>query len=274
MSNAGKTVGTGPAKAEGEKAHPRAGEEGMTNFGFRRVPAREKAILVRDHFDTVARTYDLMNTLLSFGIHYFWKGTAVETLGLKEGDSVLDVCGGTGDLSVLAAQRIGPSGRIVLYDINRAMMQAGRCKPRHAAERRRILYVQGDAERAAFASGSFDAAMVGFGIRNLTNREEGLREIHRVLKPGGRFVCLEFSRPMTAWFRVLYDFYSFRIMPLLGRLIAGSRQAYTYLPESIRLFPSPKELSDILEEIGFQGICYQRLTNGIACVHSGWKRES
>ena len=145
------------------------------------------------------------------------------------------------------------------------MMEAGKRKSTHAAERKRIRYVQGDAERAAFASGSFDAAMVGFGIRNLTNREEGLREIYRVLKPGGRFVCLEFSQPTAPWFRFLYDFYSFRIMPILGRLFAGSRQAYTYLPESIRLFPVPAELSGILEEIGFQGICYRRLTNGIAC---------
>jgi demethylmenaquinone methyltransferase/2-methoxy-6-polyprenyl-1,4-benzoquinol methylase len=245
----------------------------MTHFGFRRVPTREKAILVRNHFDTVAKTYDGMNTLLSFGIHYLWKRTTIELLGLKEGDSVLDICGGTGDLSIRAAKRIGPSGRIVLYDINRAMMEAGRGKSTHAAERSRILYVQGDAERAAFHSGCFDAAMVGFGIRNLTNREEGLREIHRVLKPGGRFVCLEFSQPTAAWFRFLYDYYSFHIMPFLGRLFAGSRQAYTYLPESIRLFPSPAELTGILEEIGFQEVCYRRLTNGIACVHLGVKDE-
>ena len=132
----GKTVWRGPEKVEGRTAPPPAGEEGMTHFGFRRVPAGEKATLVRNHFDTVAKTYDRMNTLLSFGIHYLWKRTTIELLGLKEGDSVLDVCGGTGDLSVLAAKRIGPSGRIVLYDINRAMMEAGRYKSTHAAERK------------------------------------------------------------------------------------------------------------------------------------------
>ncbi len=268
MSDTAKSVKTGP----GEGTPPPAPEEGMTNFGFRRVPAHEKGTLVRDHFDAVAKRYDLMNTLLSFGIHYLWKRTALELLRLKEGESILDVCGGTGDLSVLAAKRVGPDGRIVLYDINRAMMEAGRYKSTHTAERQRVLYVQGDAERTALASDSFDAAMVGFGIRNLTNREEGLREIHRCLKPGGRFVCLEFSQPTAAWFRLLYDFYSFHIMPILGRLIAGSQQAYTYLPESIRLFPTPKELSGILEEIGFREVCYRRLTNGIACVHSGVKR--
>jgi len=269
-----KVAGIVPERVEGWTAPPPAGEEGMTHFGFRRVPTCEKVTLVRNHFDTVAKKYDSMNTLLSFGIHYLWKRTAIELLGLKEGESVLDVCGGTGDLSVHAARRIGPSGKIVLYDINRAMMEVGRYKSTHTEERSRILYVQGDAERAALASGSFDAVIVGFGIRNLTNREKGLSEIHRVLKPGGRFVCLEFSRPTAPWFRFLYDFYSFRIMPILGCLFTGSRQAYTYLPESIRLFPSPVEFSGILEEIGFQEVCYRRLTNGIACVHSGVKRES
>jgi demethylmenaquinone methyltransferase / 2-methoxy-6-polyprenyl-1,4-benzoquinol methylase len=258
-----KTLWTGSEKEE----------RGITHFGFRRVPTGEKVTLVRDHFDTVAKKYDLMNTLLSLGIHYLWKRTAIELLELKEGHSVLDVCGGTGDLSVLAAKRIGVSGRIVLYDINQAMMEAGRRKSTHAAERNSVLYVQGNAEQAAFPSCSFDAAMVGFGIRNLTNREDGLREMYRVLKPGGRFVCLEFSQPTAAWFRFLYDFYSFHIMPFLGRLIVGSRQAYTYLPESIRLFPSPGELSGILGEIGFRRVAYRRLTNGIACVHWGIKSE-
>ena len=237
------------------------------------VPCGEETERVRAHFDAVAKRYDLMNTLLSFGIHYLWKRTAVRLLELREGESFLDICGGTGDLSVIAARRIGPCGTIVLYDINRAMMEAGRRKRTHAGERGRILHVQGDAQCAALRSGAFDAAIVGFGVRNLHDRAAGLREIHRVLKPGGRFVCLEFSRPTAAWFRFLYDFYSFRIMPILGRLFAGSKQAYTYLPESIRLFPSPKELSGVLEGIGFREVCYRRLTNGIACVHSGVKRE-
>lgn len=268
--SSGKTLWTGPEEGT-TPSH--TGDARMTHFGFRRVRAGEKVTLVRDHFDRVAKKYDLMNTLLSFGIHYLWKRTAIGLLALKDGDSVLDVCGGTGDLSVLAVKRVGPSGKIVLYDINRAMMEAGRHKATHALERNRVLYVQGNAEQAAFASCCFDAAIVGFGIRNLTDREKGLREMHRVLKPGGRFVCLEFSQPATAWFRFLYDFYSFHIMPILGRLIVGSRQAYTYLPESIRLFPSPVALSGLLGEIGFCRVAYRRLTNGIACVHWGMKRE-
>jgi demethylmenaquinone methyltransferase/2-methoxy-6-polyprenyl-1,4-benzoquinol methylase len=268
-----KTVRMIPGKVEKiSYPHPAVGE-GMTDFGFRQVRSCEKVDLVRDHFDAVAKKYDLMNTLLSFGVHHLWKRTAIELLGLREGETVLDLCGGTGDLSLLAAKRVGPSGRIVLYDINRAMMEAGRCKSTHGEERGRVLYVQGDAEHAALGSRCFDAAMVGFGIRNLTDSELGFREIYRVLKPGGRFVCLEFSQPTAGWFRFLYDIYSFRVMPVLGRIIAGSREAYTYLPESIRLFPAPAELVRILEGIGFCQTDYRRLTNGIACIHWGMKRK-
>lgn len=269
---ADKSLGTAPE--EGAKDHRSlSGDEETTHFGFQTVPLKEKGLQVRNHFDAVAQKYDMMNTLLSFGIHHIWKRTAVRLLGLKEGETVLDVCGGTGDLSILALKQVGPSGHVVLYDINRAMMEAGRETPTHVKERGRIIYVQGDAESLSFASGSFDAVLVGFGIRNLTRVEEGLREMHRVLKPGGRFVCLEFSRPTAAWFRLLYDFYSFRVMPLLGRLIVGSRQAYTYLPESIRMFYAPGELAGLLEEIGFRQVKYRALTNGIAWVHRGVKEE-
>lgn len=269
-----KTVKPILEESGGEPSPSHSAERVASASGSRRFPPGENVERVRDHFDAVAKHYDMMNTLLSFGIHHLWKRTAIDMLGLKEGETVLDLCGGTGDLSVLAAKRIGPSGRIVLYDINRTMMDAGRYKSTHATERSRFLYVQGDAERAAFSPNCFNAAIVGFGIRNLTDREEGLRETYRVLKPGGRFVCLEFSQPTAAWFRFLYDFYSFRIMPILGHLIAASREAYGYLPESIRLFPSPVELVGILDKIGFRRIAYRRLTNGIACIHRGVKREN
>jgi len=261
----------GPGRKKEETGKIAEVDQETTHFGFRQVPAKEKVRWERNHFDTVAQKYDLMNTLLSFGIHYLWKRTAVNLLKLQPGDSLIDVCGGTGDLSVLALKRMKGSGKVVLVDMNRKMMEMGRRKSTHSSFRKKIFYVQGDAERLSFRSGQFDAAMVGFGIRNLTHMEEGFKEMHRVLKPGGRFICLEFSNPTSPLFRRLYDFYSFHIMPLLGLLIGGSRQAYTYLPESIRLFPSPKELTRLLEKIGFRQVNYRPLTNGIAVVHWGSK---
>jgi demethylmenaquinone methyltransferase / 2-methoxy-6-polyprenyl-1,4-benzoquinol methylase len=244
-----------------------AQDDGLVPFGFERVTAKEKAQRVRRHFESIAGRYDIMNTMASFGIHYFWKRKAVRLLDLHPGDSVIDVCGGTGDLSVLMKKRLGPSGTVILYDINRAMMDAGRGKSTNGGARREIIWAQGDAEEMAFRAESFDAAIVGFGIRNLTHFDKGFREIHRVLKPGGRFVCLEFSKPVRPWFRGLYDFYSFQCMPVLGLLLTGSQKPFTHLPESIRTFPSPGELSAVLRGLGFQDVMYQNLTNGIAVVH-------
>lgn len=243
-----------------------------THFGYRQVPEAEKVNWVRRHFNTVAEQYDAMNTLLSFGIHYLWKHIAIRQLDLKPGQKVLDVCGGTGDLSIMALKKVGCRGSVCLYDINRRMMEVGRSKKTNAGYRQRVMYIQGDAEHIAFPDHYFDAAMVGFGIRNLTHPKRGFEEMYRVLKPGGRFLCLEFSRPVWPVFRWLYDFYSFTIMPKLGELFVGSRQAYTYLPESIRLFPMPDELSDILRGIGFTDVNYSLLTNGIAVAHIGTKQ--
>jgi demethylmenaquinone methyltransferase/2-methoxy-6-polyprenyl-1,4-benzoquinol methylase len=246
-------------------------QEETAHFGYRKVPVQEKVHWVRRHFNTVASRYDLMNTLLSFGIHHLWKRTAIQMMDLNTGARVIDLCGGTGDLALLAARDIGAAGRVILYDINWQMMITGRPKVRHSPVGGRVQYVQGDAEHLAFPDNSFDAAMVGFGIRNLTHMERGFAEMYRVLKPGGKMMCLEFSRPVTPWFRCLYDFYSFHIMPLVGKIFGGSRQAYTYLPESIRLFPMQEELAAVLAKIGYQQISYRNLTNGIAVVHLGLK---
>ena len=236
-------------------------------FGYERIKTDDKTSRVLQHFNSVARHYDFMNTLLSFGIHYAWKRKAVRMLKLAPGDRVLDVCGGTGDLAILAARAIGPRGQVTIYDINRAMIKAGLHKVVNTEIERRLWHVQGNAECISFPDLHFNAAMVGFGIRNVTHMKKGFEEMYRVLKPGGKLMCLEFSKPAWPVFRWLYDFYSFYIMPFLGELLVGSRKAYTHLPESIRMFPLPNELSKLLRDIGFSKITYRRLTNGIAVIH-------
>ena len=240
-------------------------------FGYRRVFAEEKAQLVRDHFNTVAKKYDLMNSLLSFGIHHLWKRTAVRIMALNPGDRILDVCGGTGDLAVLAARAIGATGRVIVYDINRAMIEVGRNKISKSLSENCIWYVQGDAEQLPFPEGYFDAAMVGFGIRNVTHMDKGFQEMFRVLKPGGKMMCLEFSKPTPPFFRRLYDLYSFYFMPLIGGIIAGSYKSYLHLTESIRTFVLPGKLTNVIEQAGFSRTVTRNLTNSIAIIHMATK---
>lgn len=247
---------------------------GTAWFGGEPMDAAEKDKAVEDHFTRVAPTYDFMNTVMSFGIHHAWKRKAVRMLGLRPGDQVIDVCGGTGDLAVLCCRRVKNSGQIVIYDMNRAMMQAGRNRPENGAFQDRIDYAQGDAEAIAFADNRFDAAMVGFGIRNVTHLKRGVAEMYRVLKPGGRVLCLEFSKPVHPVFRQLYDLYSFYIMPFIGSLLVGNGRPYARLSETIRMFPTADELQQILETIGFEAVDYHRLTDGIAVIHIGRKSVS
>jgi demethylmenaquinone methyltransferase/2-methoxy-6-polyprenyl-1,4-benzoquinol methylase len=248
------------------------GSDGTVWHGYRRVPEGDKPGLVRRHFASIADRYDLLNTVLSLGLHHGWKRAAVREAGIGPSSRVIDLCGGTGDLSLLAAAAGGEDSRVVLLDINRAMIEAGLPKLRGAPQGNRILCLQADAEALPLAASSFDAALVGFGVRNLAHPARGFAEAARVLKPGGRLVCLEFSLPVNPVFRRLYDAYSFVYMPLVGLLLAGSARAYRHLPESIRTWRRPEELADDIRGAGFDDVRWRRLTNGIAVIHAGVRR--
>ena len=245
----------------------------LKNFDSKTISSCKKSQLILGYFNSVARKYDMMNTLLSFGIHHIWKRIAVRMLELSSGNRVLDVCGGTGDLAIHAAGAVSSAGHVTLYDFSSAMINAGRFKKNNSSIRKRIQYIQGDVQQISFQDESFDAAMVGFGIRNVIDMKKGFKEMYRVLKPGGKMMCLEFSKPASPFFRLLYDYYSFYIIPFLGKAITGSVQAYTHLPESIRSFPSPDELTDILKNIGFLHVTHRKLTNGIAVIHLAKKYQ-
>jgi demethylmenaquinone methyltransferase/2-methoxy-6-polyprenyl-1,4-benzoquinol methylase len=241
-------------------------------FGYRQITSAEKKRLVQDHFSSIARTYDLADTLLSFGLDSLWRRKAVRLLGLKSGDRVLDACGGTAGLARLASRRIGPGGRVTVYDFNRPMMEAGRRKIRNDERTGLVSFVQGDAEGISFPDGTFDAVTIGFGIRNLSHPEKGLGEFLRVLKPGGKLMVLEFSLPVNRLLRGLYHLYSFHWMPFAGGLICGTGASFRYLAESIRVFPKPDEMAEQMRSLGFRDVRFHRLSNRIAVVHLGTKR--
>ncbi len=242
-------------------------------FGFWTVGAEEKKRLVHDQFTPIAGTYDRADALLSLGLHFLWKRATVRRLGLRPGQSVLDVCGGTADLALRAAKRLGRSGRAVVCDFNRPMMETGRRKSGRARNGAIVAFVQGDAESLPFPDASFDTATVGFGLRNLVDLDRGIGEIFRVLKPGGRFSALEFSLPRRRWQRSLYAFYSFQLMLPAARLITGTDGPFRYLAESIRVFDPPKGVSERLGRAGFADVAFSLRTLGIAAIYSGRKPQ-
>jgi len=245
--------------------------ENTTHFGFKRVSAEEKASLVRGVFDSVAEHYDIMNDLMSMGVHRIWKRIAVQLSNVRKGEQVLDLAGGTGDLTTLFEQRVGIEGNIVLADINSQMLCTGRNRLIDRGLAGNIQYTQVNAECLPFADNSFDCVCIAFGLRNVTDKDSALRSMYRVLKPGGRAIVLEFSHPIDPITEKVYDFYSFNLLPKIGKWVAKDEDSYRYLAESIRMHPKQDELKAMMETAGFERCEYFNMTQGIVAVHRGYK---
>lgn len=242
-----------------------------THFGFRDVPVGDKRKLVGEVFSSVAAKYDLMNDLMSLGIHRIWKRYFVATSGVKRGDRVLDLAGGTGDIAALLHPHVGDTGEIVVGDINADMLRVGRDRLTDRGLVRGLEWTQMDAEALPFPDAHFDLVTIAFGLRNVTDKQKALGEMCRVLKTGGRALVLEFSEVKPAWFRPIYDFHSFKVLPKLGSLFAGDAGSYQYLAESIRKHPPQDELRAMMEKAGFARCDYRNLSAGICAIHSGYR---
>nr|WP_243469385.1 bifunctional demethylmenaquinone methyltransferase/2-methoxy-6-polyprenyl-1,4-benzoquinol methylase UbiE [Bermanella marisrubri] len=246
-------------------------EEKTTHFGYETVAREEKQGKVAEVFHSVAAKYDLMNDLMSFGIHRLWKRFTMEFTGVRKGDSVLDIAGGTGDLTMKFSDLVGPEGRVVLADINESMLRVGRDRLLDKGYSGNIECVQANAESLPFDDNSFDVITMAFGLRNVTDKDQALREFNRVLKPGGRLLVLEFSKTNNPLLSKAYDFYSFSALPLMGKIITNDADSYRYLAESIRMHPDQDTLKAMFEQAGFANCEYHNLTGGIVALHKGIK---
>lgn len=242
-----------------------------TDFGFERVPRGEKVRRVRGVFDSVAGNYDLMNDLMSGGAHRLWKQFVLSLAQLSPGQRALDVAGGTGDLAQGLAKQVGRQGLVVLSDINAAMLERGRDRLLNEGRVANVAFAQANAERLPFQDSSFDCVTIGFGLRNVTDKAAALRSMCRVLKPGGQLLVLEFSKPVAPGLKPLYDAYSFKILPLLGKWVARDAASYQYLAESIRMHPDQETLLGMLRDAGLENCRYHNLTGGIVAVHRGYR---
>jgi len=243
----------------------------LTDFGFASIPQDEKKSRVRAVFDSVAERYDIMNDVMSLGLHRLWKRFAVAQSGLKTGQKALDVAAGSGDLSLGLLKRVGPTGRVIVTDINAAMLRRGRDRLVNAGMASNVEYAEADAENLPFKSEVFNCVTIGFGLRNLTDKSLALRSMYRVLRPGGRVLVLEFSKPNFGPLDRFYDMYSFQVLPKLGQLLVNDAASYQYLAESIRKHPDQEQLKALMMEQGFERCCYYNLSGGIVSVHVGFR---
>ncbi len=250
---------------------PRPRRERLTDFGYERVPVSAKKGKVRGVFDSVAPRYDLMNDVMSLGLHRWWKRFTVAQSGLRAGQKALDVAAGSGDLAIGLARRVGSTGRVLVTDINRSMLERGRDRLLDAGIAGNVAYLQADAEVLPFADRAFHCVTIGFGLRNVTDKDKALAEMFRVLKPGGRLLVLEFSKPVLRPLEPIYDAYSFQVLPRLGRLLASDAASYRYLAESIRRHPDQAALQRMMERRGFEHCRYHNLSAGIVALHVGFR---
>jgi len=245
-----------------------------THFGYREVPEDEKVRMVGGVFHSVASRYDLMNDLMSGGIHRIWKRVAIELSGVRPGQHILDVAGGTGDLTSRFSREVGPTGKVVLSDINSSMLGTGRDRLLDEGVCGNVEFVLANAEALPFRDASFDCVTIAFGLRNVTHKDRALASMLRVLKPGGRLLVLEFSKPTSEFLGKLYDAYSFGVIPKIGKLVAGDEDSYRYLAESIRMHPDQETLRDMMEDAGFERCDYHNMTGGIVAIHRGFRSVS
>lgn len=243
----------------------------QTHFGFKQVNAEDKSSLVREVFQSVAPKYDLMNDLMSFGQHRLWKRFTINQAAIKPGQRILDVASGTGDLAMAFSKLVGANGKIVMTDINEAMLNTGRDRLMDAGIIGNIDFVIADAENLPFATNDFDLVTIAFGLRNVTDKLKALKSMYRVLKPGGKLLVLEFSKPSTALLGKFYDFYSFNVIPKIGAFVANDRDSYQYLVESIRMHPDQETMKSMMQEAGFEEVQYFNLCGGIVALHQGYK---
>ena len=241
------------------------------DFGYTQVLKQEKVKRVAEVFHSVASKYDVMNDLMSFGIHRIWKKITIEYSSVRKGQKVLDLAGGTGDLTAKFSQLVGDDGLVVLADINESMLKVGRDKLRDKGLFKNIEYVQANAEELPFADNYFDCITISFGLRNVTDKDKALCSMWRVLKPGGRLLILEFSKPQYQILNKAYDLYSFTMLPLMGKIVANDADSYRYLAESIRMHPDQKTLKKMMEDAGFVDVKYHNMTGGIVALHTGFK---